>query len=125
MFNDKFQNIFKQFESCLNNLLECENNCAESCVMELNLFKIFKVLSDLEVVINAVEMKFLQQRIRVGEFAKLGGVPRMELELLFNYERFTETIDNEVKRAIGSQLQKLHNCELDGNVHFHFMFSKF
>lgn len=123
-FDDKFRNLCNQFQSSLNYLLECEKNSAEPSLVELNLYKIFKILSELEVLLNSVEMKFIQQRIRVGEFLKRGGIPRIELEILCNYQRFSEAINIKVDHSIGSQIEKLNKFELDGKIQFHFMPSR-
>lgn len=123
-FDDKFRNLCNQFQSSLNYLLECEKNSAEPSLVELNLYKIFKILSELEVLLNSVEMKFIEQRIRVGEFLKRGGIPRIELEILCNYQRFSEAINIKVDHSIGSQIEKLNKFELDGKIQFHFMPSR-
>lgn len=119
-FDNKYKNFYKQFESSLKNLRESERNCEQTSLVQLNLFKVFKLLSDLELLILAVEMKVIRQRIRVEEFAKLGGVPRNEMELLFHYTHFHETKLIESKQVVASHMKIFPDFQLGRNLHFNF-----
>lgn len=129
-FDKKLRNMYKQFERCFDNVLKCEKNCEQTSLMQLKLFKILKFFNDFEVLMNSIEIKYLKQRIRVGEFSKLGNVPRKEVELLLNYERFLEAKMMETARLIAVHMQTFCELKLERNLYFNllpnmFIFKKY